>query len=54
MGYRKQLIVIHTVLAAFFLPMGIMYAYLTPSHSVSLPSYLVTVSWGCKMLVRYL
>ena len=26
MGYRKQLIVIHTVLAAFFLPMGIMYA----------------------------
>ena len=26
MGYRKQLIVLHTVLAAFFLPMGIMYA----------------------------
>lgn len=26
MGYRKQLIVIHTALAAFFLPMGIMYA----------------------------
>jgi len=26
MGYRKQLIILHTVLAAFFLPMGIMYA----------------------------
>lgn len=26
MSYRKQLIYIHTVLAAFFLPMGIMYA----------------------------
>lgn len=26
MKYRKQLIVTHTVLAAFFLPMGIMYA----------------------------
>ncbi|MFK7790963.1 MAG: hypothetical protein AB8C95_15905 [Phycisphaeraceae bacterium] len=26
MGYRKQLIIVHTVLAAFFLPMGIMYA----------------------------
>ncbi|MFN3166942.1 MAG: hypothetical protein ACE37H_07750 [Phycisphaeraceae bacterium] len=26
MGYRKQLIVTHTVLAAFFLPMGVMYA----------------------------
>lgn len=26
MSYRKQLIVIHTALAAFFLPMGIMYA----------------------------
>lgn len=26
MGYRKQLIILHTVLAAFFFPMGIMYA----------------------------
>lgn len=26
MGYRKQLIILHTILAAFFFPMGIMYA----------------------------
>lgn len=44
MGYRKQLIVIHTVLAAFFLPMGIMYAITGGLYGLGLKGGYDTVS----------
>ena len=49
MGYRKQLIVIHTVLAAFFLPMGIMYAITGGLYGLGLKGGYETVTTELKL-----
>ncbi|MFK7790051.1 MAG: hypothetical protein AB8C95_11250, partial [Phycisphaeraceae bacterium] len=49
MGYRKQLIILHTVLAAFFLPMGIMYAITGGLYGLGLKGGYDTVETELKL-----
>lgn len=49
MGYRKQLIVLHTVLAAFFLPMGIMYAITGGLYGLGIKGGYNTVETEIKL-----
>ena len=49
MGYRKQLIIVHTVLAAFFLPMGIMYAITGGLYGLGLKGGYDTVETELKL-----
>ena len=45
MSYRKQLIFTHTILAAFFLPMGLMYAVTGGLYGLGIKGdYL----WACR------
>ena len=49
MGYRKRLIVLHTVLAAFFLPMGIMYAITGGLYGLGLKGGYDTVTTELRL-----
>ncbi len=49
MGYRKQLIILHTVLAAFFFPMGIMYAITGGLYGLGLKGGYDTVTTEIKL-----